>query len=170
MECELRPWRTEYAEDLAVLLNNKNISDNLRDGLPYPYTANDARDFIKAMLDSDKNNTFAFSVFKNNELVGSIGIFRQNNIHSRTAELGYYIGEKFWNKGIATEAVSKACRFVFGNSDIIRIFAEPFSRNKASCRVLEKAGFVCEGILKANAVKNGVIEDIKMYAKIRNFC
>ena len=145
MDCELRPWRTEYAEDLAVLLNNKNISDNLRDGLPYPYTANDARDFIKAMLDSDKNNTFAFSVFKNNELVGSIGIFRQNNIHSRTAELGYYIGEKFWNKGIATEAVSKACRFVFGNSDIIRILLSRFQGIKRLAAYLKKQVLFAKG-------------------------
>ncbi len=167
MVCELRLWRTEYAEDLAVLLNNKNILDNLRDGLPYPYTASDAYDFIKAMLDFDKDNLFAFAVFYKNELAGSIGIFRQSNIHSRTAELGYYIGERFWNKGVATEAVEKICQFVFDNSDIIRVYAEPFSRNKASCRVLEKAGFVCEGTMKANAVKNGVIEDMKIYAKIK---
>ncbi len=164
MNCEIRAWRSDDAEELSRLLNNKKILDNLRDGLPYPYTADDARDYINVMLNADKNSVFAFAVVYNGEVVGSVGIFRQSNIHFKTAELGYYIGENFWNKGIATAAVKLACGYVFENSDIIRIYAEPFVRNKASCRVLEKAGFVCEGTLRANAVKNGVVEDMKMYS------
>lgn len=167
MLCKLRNWKLEDAESLAELLNNKKILNNLRDGLPYPYMVEDAREYINAMINSDKYSTFAFAVVFEEKVVGSIGIFRQNNIHFRTAELGYYIGENYWNKGIATEAVIKACRFVFCNSDIIRIYAEPFARNKASCRVLEKAGFVYEGTLIANAIKNGSIEDMKMYATIK---
>lgn len=167
MNCEIRPWRLGDAEKLAELLNNKKILANLRDGLPFPYKVDDARDYIIAMLDADKSTTFAFAIVFNGEVVGSIGVFRQGNIHIRTAEMGYYIGENYWGKGIATEAVKLACNFIFENSDIIRIYAEPFARNKASCRVLEKAGFVCEGTLKANAVKNGVVEDMKMYANIK---
>ncbi|MDE5729393.1 MAG: GNAT family N-acetyltransferase [Clostridia bacterium] len=167
MNCEIRAWRLDDAEGLARLLNDKKILDNLRDGLPYPYTADDARDYITAMLGADKNSVFAFAVVYGVEVVGSIGIFRQSNIHFKTAELGYYIGEEFWNKGIATAAVKLACGYVFENSDIIRICAEPFARNKASCRVLEKAGFEFEGVLRANAVKNGVVEDMKMYAIIK---
>ncbi len=167
MKCELRLWKTEDARNLAELLNNKKILDNLRDGLPFPYTEKDALDYINAMRSADKNSTFAFAVVSDGELVGSVGIFRQINIHSRTAELGYYIGEKYWNNGIATAAVNLACGYVFENSDIIRIFAEPFARNVASCRALEKAGFSCEGVLKSNAVKNGIVEDMKMYAKIK---
>lgn len=167
MHCELREWKIDDAESLAKLLNNKKILDNLRDGLPFPYTVEDAREFITEMQRADKNSVFAFAVLYGNELVGSIGVFRQYNIHSRTAELGYYIGEQYWGKGIATSAVEQVCDCVFNNTDILRIFAEPFARNSASCRVLEKAGFVCEGILKANAVKNGVIEDMKMYARVR---
>ncbi|MDE6355998.1 MAG: GNAT family N-acetyltransferase [Clostridia bacterium] len=167
MNCEIRAWRLDDAEGLARLLNNKKILDNLRDGLPYPYTADDARDYITAMLGADKNSVFAFAVVYGGEVVGSIGIFRQSNIHFKTAELGYYISEKFWNKGIATAAVKLAGSYVFENSDIIRIYAEPFARNKASCRVLEKAGFEFEGVLRANAVKNGVVEDMKMYAIIK---
>ena len=166
MHCELRQWKIEDAQSLAQLLNNKNILDNLRDGLPYPYTVNDALDYINAMQNADKNSTFAFAIVFDGKVVGSLGVFRQSNIHSKTAELGYYIGEPYWNKGIATAAVKNACDFIFENSDIIRIFAEPFARNVASCRVLEKAGFVCEGVLHANAVKNGIVEDMKMYAKI----
>ncbi|MDE6868468.1 MAG: GNAT family N-acetyltransferase [Clostridia bacterium] len=167
MGCELRQWKKEDAESLAELLNNKKILDNLRDGLPYPYTASDALGYIDAMLNSDKNSVFAFAVVTEGKVVGSVGIFRQQNIHYKTAELGYYIGEPYWNIGIATEAVKRACCYVFENTDIIRIFAEPFARNVASCRVLEKAGFVYEGTLCANAVKCGKVEDMKMYAKIK---
>lgn len=167
MDCKIRKWRPEDAKNLSELLNNKKILDNLRDGLPFPYTESDALDYISAMLSADKNSVFAFAIEVDGEVAGSIGIFRQENIHSKTAETGYYLGEKYWNKGIATSAVIKACDFVFKNIDIIRIFAEPFSRNVASCRVLEKAGFVCEGTLRKNAVKNGIVEDMKMYALLK---
>jgi len=81
--------------------------------------------------------------------------------------MGYYVAEPYWGRGLVTCAVNKICRFVFENTDIIRIFAEPFAYNTASCRVLEKAGFACEGTLRKNAVKNGVVIDMKMYSKIR---
>ena len=167
MCCNLREWKIEDAESLASILNNQNILNNLRDGLPYPYTVKDAREFIQSILSADKNSIFCFAVISEGKVVGSIGVFRQSNIHSKTAELGYYIGERYWNNGIATCAVKKICKFIFENTDIIRIYAEPFSRNKASCRVLEKAGFVYEGTLKCNAIKNGVVENMNMYAKIK---
>ncbi len=167
MQCEIRSWQLSDAKKLAQMLNNKNILDNLRDGLPYPYTETDGKEYITAMLNADKNEVFAFAVTYGGELAGSVGVFRQSNIHNKTAELGYYIAEEFWNKGIATQAVKFACAKVFESSDILRIYAEPFARNKASCKVLEKAGFVCEGTLRANAVKNGVVEDMKMYALLK---
>ena len=74
-----------------------------------------------------------------------IGVFRQGNIHRRTAELGYYIAEGYWGKGIMTEAVKQVCKYVFEKSDILRIYAEPFAYNTASCRVLEKAVFSMRG-------------------------
>lgn len=167
MECLLREWRKEDKKALAALLNNRNILNNLRDGLPYPYTENDAGDFISSMLAADKTKTFAFAIVYGDEVVGSIGVFRQENIHFRTAEMGYYIGEPYWGKGIGTSAVKQASRYVFENTDIIRIFAEPFAYNTASCRVLEKSGFVFEGILHGNAVKNGRVFDMKMYALVK---
>jgi RimJ/RimL family protein N-acetyltransferase len=97
----------------------------------------DAKDLALAL----KNETFAFAVTADNKVIGSIGVFRQENIHKRTAELGYYIAQEYWGKGIMTEAVKQICEYVFGSSDIIRIYAEPFAHNSASCRVLEKAGF-----------------------------
>ena len=99
--------------------------------------------------------------------VGGIGAFRQGNIHFRTAELGYYIAPHLWGRGLASSAVKQLCSHIFQNTDILRIFAEPFAENIASCRVLEKAGFQLEGVLHSNAVKNGVVRDMKLYALIR---
>ncbi len=163
----IRKWRLTDAVDLASAVSNKKIQDNLRDGLPFPYTVQDGADFISAMLSADENETFAFAITADDRVIGSIGAFRQRNIHRLTAELGYYIAEEFWGKGIMTDAVRQICRYVFDNSDIVRIYAEPFAYNTASCRVLEKAGFHCEGTLRNNAVKNGRIIDMKMYSLLK---
>lgn len=168
MNCKIRKWKLSDATDLAFAISNQKVQDNLRDGLPYPYTEQDAADFIQAMLSADETETFSFSITIDGKTIGSIGVFRQSNIHRRTAELGYYIAENYWGKGIMTEAVKQICEYVFNNSDIIRIYAEPFAYNKASCRVLEKAGFQFEGTLKSNAVKNGKIVDMKMYALVKS--
>lgn len=168
MECRLREWRIEDAARLAEMLNNRNILNKLRDGLPYPYTETDAEEYINSMLMANKNKTFAFAITVDDKVVGSIGVFRCDNIHSRTAEMGYYIGEPYWGCGLGTSAVTQVCTYIFENTDIIRIFAEPFAYNTASCRVLEKAGFQFEGLLRSNAVKNGNVIDMKMYSLIKN--
>lgn len=168
MDCTIREWRIEDKTALAENLNNTKVLNNLRDGLPYPYTADDAEGYIRAMLAADKDKTFAFAITLDDKVIGSIGVFRCDNIHYRTAELGYYIGEPYWGKGIMTSAVKQICKYIFDNTDIIRIFAEPFSYNIGSCRVLEKAGFQFEGLLKSNAEKNGVVLDMKMYALVRD--
>ena len=167
MKCRIRKWELSDAKDLAAALSNKKVQDNLRDGLPYPYTEQDGKEFISAMLSADENETFAFAIMVDDKVVGSIGIFRQGNIHSQTAELGYYIAEEYWGKGIMTEAVKQICEYVFGDSDIIRIYAEPFAYNIASCRVLEKVGFQYEGTLRSNAVKNSKVIDMKMYSLLK---
>lgn len=167
MDCRIRAWKRSDRERLAELLNNPKILNNLRDGLPYPYTPADAEDYITAMQSADRNSTFAFAIALDDLVIGSIGVFRRDNIHFRTAELGYYIGEPYWGKGYTAGAVKQICQYVFDNTDILRIFAEPFARNTASCRVLEKAGFQYEGTLRSNAVKNGEILDMKLYALVR---
>ena len=167
MKCRIRKWELSDAKDLAAALSNKKVQDNLRDGLPYPYTEQDGKEFISAMLSAEENETFAFAITVDNMVIGSIGIFRQGNIHRQTAELGYYIAEEYWGKGIMTEAVKQICEYVFANSDIIRIYAEPFAYNIASCRALEKAGFQYEGTLRSNAVKNGKVIDMKMYSLLK---
>lgn len=168
MICKIRKWKLSDAKDLAAALSNRKIQDNLRDGLPYPYTEQDGVDYISAMLSSDENETFAFAITVDDKAVGSIGVFRQGNIHRQTGELGYYIAEEYWGKGIMTEAVIQTCEYVFEKSDMIRIYAEPFAYNGASCRVLEKAGFQYEGTLRSNAVKNGKVIDMKMYSLLKS--
>ena len=165
---KIRPWKLSDAADLAAAISNKNILNNLRDGLPYPYTEKDGEDFISAMISADENSTFAFAITVEGKAIGSIAAFRQSNIHSRTAELGYYLAEPYWGCGIMTDAVKQICSYIFENTDIIRIYAEPFAHNTASCRVLEKSGFQCEGTLRKNAVKNGEILDMKMYSLLKD--
>lgn len=167
MICTIRKWELSDAMDLAAALSNQKVQDNLRDGLPYPYTKQDGTDYISSMLSADENETFAFAITLDGKVIGSIGVFRQGNIHRQTAELGYYIAEEYWGRGIMTEAVKQICAYVFEKSDMIRIYAEPFAYNTASCRVLEKAGFRYEGTLRSNAVKNGEVIDMKMYSLLK---
>lgn len=168
MDVIIRNWKLSDAKNLSEALSNLNVQNNLRDGLPYPYTESDAINYITDMLAADGNNTFAFAIQYQGIVVGSIGAFRQNNIHCKTAELGYYVSEIYWGKGIATQAVKMICDFIFKNTDIIRIFAEPFAHNAPSCKVLERAGFQYEGTLRSNALKCGKVMDMKMYSIIRN--
>ena len=167
MYCKIRKWKLTDAKDIAVALSNKKIQDNLRDGLPYPYSEQDGIDFISSMLSANEDETFAFAIILDDKAIGSIGVFRQQNIHRQTAEMGYYIAEEYWGKGIMTDAVKQICHYVFENSDILRIYAEPFAYNTGSCRVLEKAGFQYEGTLRNNAVKNGKVIDMNMYSLLR---
>ena len=140
------------------------MTDNLRDGLPKPYTEADA---LKYIIASQEEGAYAFAITEDGAAVGSIQLSRQGNIHSRTAELGYYVVRRRWGAGICTEAVRQICRFAFENTDVLRIFAEPFAENAASCRVLEKAGFQLEGVLRRNAVKNGQVRDMRLYSLVR---
>ncbi len=168
MHVTIRPWKKSDASSLAAALSNKNVLNNLRDGLPYPYTEADALEYIRFITESNPHDTFAYAIDVDGKAVGSIGAFRQANIHARTAELGYYVAEEYWGKGIMTDAVKQLCEKVFAETDILRIFAEPFAYNIGSRTVLKKAGFCFEGILKNNAVKNGQVIDMALYALTRN--
>ncbi len=167
MEIKIRKWKLEDKVDLAKTLNDPDVLNNLRDGLPYPYTTKDAEEYIRAMLAAPEDKVFAFAIALDDRVIGSISVCRCENVHSRSAEMGYYIGKPYWGKGYATEAVRQTVKRVFENSDVLRIFADPFARNVASCCVLEKAGFALEGTLRSNAVKNGEVLDVKMYAVVR---
>jgi RimJ/RimL family protein N-acetyltransferase len=163
----LREWKIDDAPLLAEAINNKKVLDNLRDGIQYPYTEKDAEEFIGAMLSADKTTTYAFAITYDGKVVGGIGAFRKDNVHRLTAEIGYYVAEPYWGKGIMSEAIRQICAFIFENTDIVRVFAEPYASNTASCRVLEKAGFQFEGVLRQNAIKNGQIMDMKIYSILK---
>ena len=112
MHLTIRKWRIDDKFDLAIILNNLKILNNLRDGLPYPYMEKDAEDFIRSMLSADKDNTFAFAITLDDKAIGSIGVFRQDNIHCKTAEMGYYVGEPYWGNGYTTNAIKQVCEYV----------------------------------------------------------
>ena len=103
MECKLREWKLEDAPSLAEILNNRHVLDKLRDGLPYPYNEEDAREYIAMILSADNARNFSFAIIADDRVVGNIGAFRGENIHFRTAEMGYYIGEPYWRQVIITE-------------------------------------------------------------------
>ena len=162
----IRSWRPEDAAALARAINDEAVQANLRDGLPFPYTVSDAEAFIGFAL-SAGDGMYSFAVTENDACIGSISVTRGENIHQLTGELGYYIARERWGRGYATRAVREICRYVFENTDIVRICAEPFADNAASCRVLEKAGFTLEGTLRANAIKSGRIRDTRIYSLLR---
>lgn len=167
MDITLRKWRDSDAPSLACALSNVRILHNLRDGIPYPYTERDAAAYIAAMLAADENEIFARAIVVDGRAVGSIGAFRQENVHRRSAEVGYYLAEAYWGRGVMTEALRRFAAELFASSDLLRLYAEPFAFNRASCRVLEKAGFVCEGRMRDAAVKDGVVTDVLLYARVR---
>ena len=163
----IRSWTVEDAPALAACLNNPRVQDNLRDGMPFPYTAADGVAYITNLLTEDTDRQFAWAVTLDGAVVGSIGVTRQVNVHRLTAEMGYSLAEGYWGRGIMTEAVVQVCDWLFAHTDLERIFAEPYAFNVGSCRVLEKAGFELEGRMRRNAIKKGVVVDMFLYARVR---
>jgi len=160
----LRPWHIDDALALVKYANNRKIWLNLRDGFPYPYTTQDAQHFLD-MVSRQTPQTF-FAIATHTEAIGGIGIMPNSDVHRLTAELGYWLAEPFWGKGIMSEAVYVFTEFAFAQFNLVRIYAEPYAYNNASSRVLEKAGFSFEGRLKCSVIKDGVILDQLLYAKI----
>jgi len=151
---------------MAELANNKKIADNLRDAFPHPYSIADADIFIKICLHQSPLQVFAIE-FEGN-YVGNIGLNRQDDVYRKTAELGYFIGEPYWNRGITTRAVNLICEYGFRELDIIKIFSGVFEYNLPSQKVLEKCGFIREAILKEAIIKKEKIWDEYRYARYLN--
>jgi [ribosomal protein S5]-alanine N-acetyltransferase len=162
--CAVRSWRTSDAESLLRHANNRNIWLNLRDAFPHPYTKHDARAYIRSVRDRSPETTFAIAV--NDEAVGSIGFVLRTDVERVSAEIGYWLAEPFWGRGIATEALAAVTRHAIAVHKLTRVYALPFAWNGASCRVLEKAGYVLEARLRRSAIKNGIITDQLQYAFI----
>jgi len=161
----IRSWKNNDAPSIVKYANNINIWRNLRDAFPYPYTLSDAEEFITTVSKQEPQTVFAIATTR--EAIGGIGLSIGNDIHRYRAELGYWLAEPFWNKGIMTEAVELMADYAFEHLNLNRIFAEPYDRNQASIKVLEKAGFQFEGRLKSNVCKEGEILDQLLYAKVK---
>lgn len=162
----LRPWSEFDAMALALIADNKNISDNLRDGFPFPYSINDARIWLENILSENTPPRF-FAILLDNVIVGSIGIVTKTDIYRKNFEIGYFLDEKYWGKGIATKAIKAATSYAFSNFDVVRIYAEPFADNQGSRKALEKSGFTLEATLKRTVIKNGIIKDSCIYSVLK---
>jgi [ribosomal protein S5]-alanine N-acetyltransferase len=162
----LRPWFISDAIQLARIANNKNISDNLRDGFPFPYSPDDATSWLNIILPENFPPRF-FAIETDRHLVGSIGLITKSDIYRKNLEIGYFLDEKFWGKGIITKAIKAATSYAFKEFDILRVYAEPYADNWGSRRALEKAGFTLEATFKRNVIKNGIIKDSCIYAVLK---
>jgi RimJ/RimL family protein N-acetyltransferase len=161
----LRPLRKSDASRLAMLANNEKISCNLRDGFPHPYTLADAESFLAKFTDQDPV-TF-FGIEYNGEHVGNISLVPGQDIYRKSAEIGYFIGEPYWNKGIVTTAVNLITEYGFDKLGIIRIHTGVFEYNTASMRVLEKCGFTKDGVFRKSVFKQNKIWDEVRYSKLK---
>jgi RimJ/RimL family protein N-acetyltransferase len=160
----LRNWRCDDAPSIAKYANNRRIWLNLRDGFPHPYNRKHAEEFIKRALQSTPATLFAIAT--NTEAIGSIGLMLGADVHRFSAELGYWLAEPFWGRGIMTRAVKCVTAHAIEALGLHRVYAEPYTNNAASAKVLEKAGFVCEGIMQSSAFKDGAICDQFLYSFI----
>jgi RimJ/RimL family protein N-acetyltransferase len=145
--------------------NNKNISNNLRDAFPFPYTFKDADNWLALLNENIPSRTFGIA--NDDELIGAIGIEPCRDVNRFCGELGYWLGEPFWEKGITTLAVQKFTNYVFENYNLTKIFAYVFSSNFASSRVLMKAGFKLEGCMRGQIAKNGLVLDQLVYGILK---
>jgi RimJ/RimL family protein N-acetyltransferase len=153
------------ADAIAKYANNRRISINLRDRFPYPYTRADAEAFLDAAWAQQPESDFAIA--SRTEAIGGIGYHRQSDVHRLTAEIGYWLGEPFWGRGIATRAVRALTESVFATTPLVRLYAHVFEWNPASGRVLEKAGYTLEGRLRRSVLKEGRVIDQLIYARVR---
>ena len=165
MNFTLRPWREEDAASLAQAANDPAVAANLRDAFPCPYSLADAQWFINDCIAHNRQDRLVYAVTVGGRPVGCVSVQLQSDVYRKSAELGYWLAEDYWGQGIMTEAVKQICREGYDRwEDLVRIYAEPFAHNTASRRVLEKAGFQLEGVMRESVCKRGRVYDSCMYA------
>jgi len=164
-DIKLRRFRKSDSIRLVELANNENISRNLRDGFPHPYTLQNAEEFIQRYIDLDPITIFAIEY--KGEYVGNIGLTRGQDVYRKSAEVGYFIGEDYWNKGIVTTALNLITDYGFRNLNIVRILTGVYEHNLASQRVLEKCGYVKEGVFQKAVFKREKYWNEVRYAKLK---
>jgi len=160
--CEVRSWKTSDARSLTLHANNRKIWINLRDAFPHPYNLKDARAFIRAALQDQPERVFAIAL--RGEAVGGIGFSQHRDVERVSAEIGYWLGEEFWGRGITTAALQAVTEYAIRTHGLTRLYAVPYEWNQASFRVLEKAGYSLEGRLRRSAIKDGKTIDQLLYA------
>jgi [ribosomal protein S5]-alanine N-acetyltransferase len=160
----LRRWKKEDAQQLAAIANNRNVWLNVRDRFPHPYTVMDAIQWIQ--LQSTEEPALNFCIEYQEKVAGSIGVLLKDDVYRKTIEIGYFIGEPYWGKGIATKAVGSMLGYIEQQFDVVRIFAEVFEHNKASMNILRKNGFHLESIRQKAVIKDGVIMDDYVWVKL----
>lgn len=163
-QCAIRPWQRGDANALVKHANNFNIAKQLRDRFPHPYTRRHAVEFLEHAASGRPLTNFAIEA--DGEAVGGVGFVPGVDIEGYSAEIGYWLSETMWGRGITTEALVLVTEHVFSERNMLRLFAVPFADNQASRRVLEKAGYECEGIMRAASVKSGERKDQALYARI----
>lgn len=141
------------------------VWQNLRDSFPHPYTMEDATSWVRHASAQDPESSFAIDV--DGHAIGGIGLMLHTDVERCSAEIGYWIGESFWGRGIASAAIRAVTSYAFNVLSLERVFAVPFAPNLASIRALEKAGFVREGVMRRSVIKDGRILDQVLYAAIR---
>ncbi|HEY3157223.1 MAG TPA: GNAT family protein [Candidatus Eisenbacteria bacterium] len=159
--CSVREWRPADADSLVLHANNIKVWRNLHDAFPFPYGRADAETWIQQA----SPNHFAIAV--DGAAVGGIGLHPGTDVHRRTATIGYWLGEAFWGRGIATEVLCAFTKYAFATFDFVRLEAHVFEWNLASARVLEKAGYTREARLRKRVTKEGRTVDSFLYALIR---
>jgi ribosomal-protein-alanine N-acetyltransferase len=165
----LRHFKNGDQESLVENANNTKIFNNLKDTFPHPYTHADAVWWVNNANKQTDQPTTGFAIDVNGEVAGVIGIIIGADIQRVTAEIGYWLGEKYWGKGITAEALKQMTTYTFQSfPELVRLWAAVFEYNKPSMRVLEKAGYELEGIRKKGAIKNGVVIDEYVYVKFRD--
>ncbi|MGB0212705.1 GNAT family N-acetyltransferase [Algiphilus sp.] len=162
---ELRPYRGDDAERLVALADNARVSRYLTDLFPHPYTREDAEWWIAH--GAREVHSDAWAIEHRGELVGGIGVTVQSGWRRHLAEIGYWLGEPYWGRGLAAEAVRRVTAAIFGNPDIRKIYAPVLGANRASMRVLEKNGYQREGVLREEVFKRGQYHDLHIFATLR---
>jgi RimJ/RimL family protein N-acetyltransferase len=165
--CILREWRLTDEEALVRQANDRRVSIDLRDRFPYPYTTTHAAEWLRKNVGNDPVTAFAITEPGSEEPLGGVGLMLQEDVHRICAEMGYWLGVAAWGRGIATAAVKAATAYGFDTLGLERIYAVANTRNRGSARVLEKVGYVLEGTMRRNAIKEGVLLDQFMYAALK---
>ncbi|HEX4850580.1 MAG TPA: GNAT family N-acetyltransferase [Puia sp.] len=166
MNIELRPWDRTDIPSLVLYANNRNVWNTLRNYFPHPYTQKDAIVWVR--LQQDISPVTNFSIQLDGECVGGAGISLQSDIHVKNAEIGYWLGEPFWGRGVMTEAVRLLTKYAFEHFDLLRIYAEVFSNNPGSIKVLSKNGYQREAITLKSIFKNEQVIDGELWAIYRH--